>query len=809
MSVRPEDFNLKVIDLTAVMPRHATAKYRVRSSGEWTIRKIVIHHHGSDGYPMPTWGTYTTKKKKKVGGKWVEVTETHDWKQPDGMPKAFKPAVNRHIGLGWEGYSYQYDVPYYTEKDGGLDVVYLTQDLSKVSAHAIGGNHLGIGISMIGTNRTDGSNYALGSPGLNSGSLYKYGEDYDPKPVAEELGSPTEGLPSEFQKRTVLNLVRYLQAKYGIANRHIEGHFLYNKSTCPGYDFERWIMDYQDRDRRFCYPVRLAGSATPYLKLDVAAGKDDFYKYLENPLKTDGHGYFPCGRRHMWHNGVHLFPPEGAGTPVHSVRDGWVVAARFSGSVKRTETIEKNGTQQEVERDYGSNCFVLVRHMDPGIRDKSDSRSMQSKWVRRLEYYSLYMHTQPLDETIGWVKTLRDRDPDTFAKFSVSDQPWVFTDKENSPIRGNDEIHLALPVKTGEIIGRVGEHDPFPMRRDGQSSLQAVLHFEMFSSDNLVQWFDPDKDAYKPWTIEDKDADPLMEDNRLTPQKLSGLSAEMEKRLQEQNDKADKDDPDFEQPDLVPHHDKELHRVLSCVIARHRSEAATDWGKVLNNTKWRNKYKVTRQQVSHHREVVEEFQWMRQLQKRITGDNQAEQDRRANLRRLKRTGLNPASSFYYYHPIRLLHWLNGMKREWQGPKMPQFYAELNPYDLDVNVVEAADKGDTTITLQYFEARKKKNGVWKIFGRFGVPAKYLRRNKKIKWKGKSYTITGVEAVADDRGGTRNRKVTLDRPLEHAISQGKKVKLGDFLPAKAWKWNRQFYWDNPVLGDAFLPAESIAA
>jgi hypothetical protein len=815
VSVRPEDFNLKIVDISGVMPKHATARYSKRNSGEWTIRKIVIHHHGSDAYPMPTWGTYKTSSKKKQGGKWVDVETVHDWKFPNGMPRAYIGAASHHVAQDWEGYSYHYDVPYYAETNGSLDVVYQTQDLTKVSAHAIGGNHFGVAISMLGTNRTDGQNYALGTPGLSQAGLARLQEDYDPKPVADEMGSPTEGLPSPFQQRAVRNLVRYLQAKYGISSRHVEGHFIYNKSTCPGYDFERWIMDYQDRDRRFCYPVRLGGSGTPFLKTGVQEGFSDFFKYLENPLKKDGHGYFPCGRRHMWHNGVHLFPPPADGAnPVFAVRDGWVVAARFNGQVTRTETIEKNGTKEELERNYGSNCFVLVRHCDPGVRNAKEKRSLttvKSKkgdyyLVRPLEYFSLYMHTQPLDESIGWVKELKKRDLALYNKVRSSDKPWVFTDLEIGPRGGADEINLSLPVKTGEIIGKVGMHDPFPMRRDGKSALVPVLHFEMFSSIHLLRWFDPDEEAYKLWTLEDKDGDPLMDDNRLTPQKLKGMTEEVARRLKEAIEKADKEDPDFEKADLVPHHDVELHRVLSSVITQHISEAAADWGKVLNNTKWRDKYKVTRQQVTHHREVVEQFQWMRQLQTAIKGDNAAEADRKNNLKRLIGSGLNPATAYFYYHPIRLLHWLNGMVREFQGPAMPHFFDRLNPYDLTVTAAEASKKDDKTIVLKYLSPTNSNN---KVIGKFGLPEKYLRKNKKIKWKGKTYTITDVEAVSDDSGGKRNRKVTLDRPLEHAIGKGAVMKLGDFVQGKAWRWNRKFFWANPVMQGAFLPGDTQAA
>lgn len=614
-------------------------------NGAWRIRQILLHQTaGALGDP-------------------------EDNEPEFGMPPKVV-AVPRNMGLAinherhryrFAGMAYHVIVPYLGYEEDGRRVVYKVQDFAIPSGHA--------------------STHAIGTLGINLQGTFRPGDG-------------TDEVPSAFQMAAIAELIPFLQAYYGIQNTGIQGHFLHNvdgRSACPGYDGARWALDRQEEHEggHFCYPIALEGRDATFLPVlhtrsadgvttsDAAARSRALElaaDYMENSERHPG-GSYPYGRRPVWHDGVHLFP-RAAGEPVRCVRHGWVVAAALGRTIRFRD------------RDLGSASFVLVQHADSGCPDPDriyDPRT-RAKWGTRPEsdesprrhmavcYYSLYMHLQPLadaPEEPSWLAELERRDAALAARARSGELVCL----------GG----LPVPVVTGQVLGYTGTVDPFVVARadDLATEVVPVLHFEMFSHQNLVAVFE-DEALAADWTIEaERDGGPLAaEGRRLPPNGLGDVGERLARRLRE----ADEYDPQQELAQLTPQsRDPVVNEALSKVIARHVSEHFADWEQVSERT-WAEarpgSWNTSREAWdSFRQEYLPQVQWLRALWE-DEGSRWALGDAVGWLTQLGAvlpSGLttpyrpgrrNPWPSnqvFFHFHPLRLLNWLNGLQRTMRSP----------------------------------------------------------------------------------------------------------------------------------------------
>ena len=707
------------MDIAGLLPTHATKVFRTRK--DWAIRKILIHQHAG------------------------AAKSTVD-KRADGVPKACKSTADFVIrpedpttpgvqGRDNAGYGYNYDIGYGDDKSDGKDLVYQTQFIDKISHHTgAGQNEMGVAISHMGYMR---------HLDAQTGASY----------------SPNDGKPHDAQKRVLPQMVDYLQQKYGISDLHVQGHFQHKKPACPGWDIEYWLMRREHRPRvagkGFCWPIDLPEFSTPPFLVDSADAIRDARRLVANN-KQGGTGFFPFGRRFLWHDGVHLFPPEGENANVYAVRDGWVVGAR----------VEKNVVLNG--KDYGSASFVLVMHEDPGLYDPFDSRTYGSK--RRpnpLTYHSLSMHLMPLDDSIDWVVMLKDRDRTRYDELFAS------------PEIGRNLSAVGLPVKAGEIIGKVGKHNPFAARHPDldatddavfEAQRHSVLHFEMFFRDNLIKRFDPDDKLHQSITIRDTDRDSIADDIVRKLERSRGFSDESLTLLRTAIADADTADPGFQDASAWSTSlGDDLNNALGQMIVEHRSEWNADWDSVIN-ARYRN-WGLTVAERDHFKEVISQFQWWTEVVRTESGY------------RSKVTGLAPHVRPFYANPIRLLCWLHGLRRELDHEISGGHDAAGYPISTNIAadlwiltpVRAAASKGDSSIRLRSSVDEGKFDG-----GSF-----------RLKKHSKVYEISSFSA---NRAGARvtSYDITFSPPLEDDVRRGTQIKLGNY----GWHFEQSFDWDTDL-------------
>jgi murein DD-endopeptidase MepM/ murein hydrolase activator NlpD len=575
-------------------------------------------------------------------------------------------------------------------------------------------------------------------------------------------------------------LVRFLQETYNIADCHVQAHFQHGKPSCPGYDTERWIMEHEDRSRRdgkgFCYPVQIWSGATgkPFLK---AADQEHarFKQYLQN-TRRGRTGFFPFGRRHFWHNGVHLFTSPDC--PVHAVRDGWVVAARFDKQVKVDDA------------DYGSANFVVIQHEDPGLYDRNDQRAtdqslVNNSWtnvVTHPTYFSLYMHLAKIEDTLGWVKALKEKDRKLYDEIQKDRSLTACFDRkiDNTAIKKPTSVGdiVALPVKAGEIIGYVGSHDPFASLPKRQLKVAAtdifyaknhsVLHFEMFSGYNLIERLDPDTQLFKKWTAKDTDANALADVAASKLDQIPGLKDQFAKLTQQLED-MEKQDSQYADPSLWSTMlDDALLNALSCVIVNHVSEWNADWKSVLNG--WHREWGLTKKEektadetriknsVEHHLKVVQAFQFpwtMPRFSWRLPAVEQRP---------------------YFYHPIRLLNWLNGMTRTLDVALPYNQLTGVTPFDItprSLSLLGAASAGATTVSISKYTGSPTIQDPQQLVGTQVCfpPDKTVHRVHRVEVR------------------PNNLEVTIDPALKQEVKKGGRIRVGGY----GWHWEAKFAWE----------------
>jgi hypothetical protein len=150
-----------------------------------------------------------------------------------------------------------------------------------------------------------------------------------------------------------------------------------------------------------------------------------------NESAADG-GFYPVGplgETRLWHGGIHVVAPEGA--PLHAPFPGRIVAARLSTSP-----------------DVGSTSFVLIRH-DLAIGPHA------------VRFFTLFFHL--LDE--GGPDAGGDRP----VWWAAAGRTW----------RPGYVVTPELPVRAGDLIGRVGQAGPRGARR-------AQVHLEAFADREIL-----------------------------------------------------------------------------------------------------------------------------------------------------------------------------------------------------------------------------------------------------------------------------------------------------------------------------------
>ena len=558
----------------------------------------------------------------------------------DGIPNRVIRVCRTIRDRGMNGMAYHFIIPYwenYDNEDLQRKVIYKVQDLKVMGSHTGLQRRSSIGINCPGSFR----GYASGT-----GS---YLQDSD------------GAAPSDFQLGALTELIEYMQDYFSISNLHVQGHFQHGKVVCPGYDLERWIMEHEDDSRRFSYPIKLESAPDHEEAAFLNDNGNDSHglEYLNSNIELC-QGFYPFGRHGLLHNGIHLKSPNNSSAEVYCVHDGWVIAARVVGNVVI------NG------HDYGSPCFVLVQHCDPGIL-RFGNRDGRTKWnpqasrvepqrMRHFYFYSLYMHLSPADshgEEPKWLRMLSEKDEAVYESLTTTSEPFAF---------GN----IALQVKAGEVIGSTGQHNPFALNTrvsSDHNQLKYLLHFEMFSTLNMIAQFDPDENKSSDWSYMYSGNNPVEDSRSLLLENIPGLADERG-RIESALLDADTHDPMEIDPGRVPHLDAVLNNLLSKCIVSHISEWAIDWSGAISEMS------LTESQTNELRQYYTEFQWLTKIwetpdkkRKFLASTNWLYEWRRIQARSQSvqsagrgSLGWSTDHRFFFYHPIRFLNWLNGMRR---------------------------------------------------------------------------------------------------------------------------------------------------
>lgn len=754
----PEEFgfpfetvgSMRIVDIAAALPRaalpnnfsasHPTAAGKPKYGPDrhpWCIRKLIVHHHA---------GSHKETNLLTASG------------ANKGIPVKMVNLANMVMGGEdkYQGtYAYHYDIGFVEHTDGGFDIVFRTQHEVFNSWHTGTPNSIGLGISQFGSHR---------EPTFEDG----------------QYSEPDAGRPPAFQRRCLPAIVAHLQTKHEVSDLHVGGHFQYEKQMCPGWDTEFWVMQREERPRRegraFCWPINPDGSNKPaFIPNDVTKSVPQAKQLVAN-TRAGGSGSYPVSRYFTWHDGAHLFGK--AGQHVHAVRDGWIVAARM-----------RKGVTDDAGNDFGSSNFVLMLHEDPGLFDPHDKRTYEKgreNYPVPLRYFSLYMHVAPLDLIFPWLDRLTKRDMPTFAALTTP---------------GEKAVHISgisVPVKAGEVIGVIGKHNPFAGRAATATSVNAaayaadkhsVLHFEMFSSANLIERFNPDAELHKKWTITDGVTISQAKHFLDRIDKLDGLSAADKAAIRAAVDAAEKADPTQQDASAwTSQITGAIDNSLSKVISKHTSEWYDDWAKIIDARAATWKLDNTAKTAMKKR--VAAFQWWKQAYVTHGEDN---------LHNAKNTWLPAAGVTHHYHPIRLLCWLAGLRRtldhaptggiEASGyPISNNIFADL---PLDTKVLAKVDAGKKLVSLPktYSKAQKTSPVTYKQ-----VELEEARlTNSSLRFANHKKVYEIESAVKKMKGAAFvNWEVTLKEPLAKEVKASSACKLGNY----GWHFEVDFDWNTDL-------------
>lgn len=340
---------------------------------------------------------------------------------------------------------------------------------------------------------------------------------------------------------------------------------------------------------------------------------------------------------------------------------------------------------------------------------------------------------------------------------------------------------------------------------------RAVLHFEMFSGHNLIERLDPDKQVYKSWTIDDTDDDafsqvasskletlpglsqigPALDEKTKTMEEgdpnepspvapLSAVVSAFSEDLAKQIEKMNKGDRGNNDPslwsDLL---DDNTLEALSMVIAHHVSEWKADWKKVID--RWYREWgmpkdsKLGKEQKATAEHAVKvaaafaiKWEWP--------------------IFKYRQPFLN--ANPYFYHPIRLLNWLNGMERTIDHPDLKYNTLETTAFDISprkVKVTKEAAAGAAELFIDTVSARGVADSVTTVGEdrqRAIIDIELLKGSRfRLASSEKIYTISETSKEKD------GRRIKFDPGLESEVKKGDTIRFGLY----AWKWVRKFDWN----------------
>src|SRR5436853_951902 len=159
---------------------------------------------------------------------------------------------------------------------------------------------------------------------------------------------------------------------------------------------------------------------------DDAATEADLYSNNEG----GDHGFYPVGRNHFWHGGVHLTYPK----PLLAVANGEVIAYRMNDTLQVYKGPDPDGNaappDAEAKKYYFSNGFVLVRH------------KLVTPLGTAIQFYVLYMHLKPMTKE----ETEKDWD--------IDKPPFIFQKTHYMVV--SDADGGGMPIIDGAALENLG-----------------------------------------------------------------------------------------------------------------------------------------------------------------------------------------------------------------------------------------------------------------------------------------------------------------------------------------------------------------
>lgn len=298
----------------------------------------------------------------------------------------------------------------------------------------------------------------------------------------------------------------------------------------------------------FAFPVKLAGDSAN----DVTAERVN--TFLDHTEKANNWGgWFPLGANTVWHGGVHLHVEQRS--DVVAMAAGEVVAVKLAES------------KEQAIGYYGSHNFILLRHVITGEKLNTQfpaGTQGSSKFddSAKKEFYSLYMHlkNERLNPTtnsklnqIKWlprtavkagteehivkkgesleqlatqwnttVEKIRTVNPELKDHYgSAKGKSWYNPeDKVKRPVDGPIDLQFLDSLKSGDVVKVQGAlvkagdllWTSGMYGSDGNSG--GVLHWEVFSQENLFPSFTKAEDNDDNWNMDSKDIFKMVDPGR-------------------------------------------------------------------------------------------------------------------------------------------------------------------------------------------------------------------------------------------------------------------------------------------------------
>jgi N-acetylmuramoyl-L-alanine amidase len=458
------------------------------------------------GRPMPLMGSRRDPDKKKVKNlEQLKATVTQVVMHTDltsDSSMCFRVLVDRglstHFMIDWDGVIYQ-----------GMDVLSEAYHAGEANNHTIG-----IDVNNLMRNFERESKpppmYNPKHPRLGEMSQREYRRSGPIRKRINGYWTKAYGY-TDVQYQALLELLKVLTGELDIKGmvpldeigeivptaledgagfEGIVGHWHLSTSRWdPGPAFD-WQRVYHGLAREHnSFPVELEPGKNISTLLERKRVETYAERYFENIEGDERGGWYPLGRNQNWHGGIHLHIKEH--TPVRAMFDGVLVAARFG---KRPTLM-------------GHNNFMVLRH-------EIDIPTSNKEKLRKLVFYSLYMHLAPMDvvskpdpkTALTWIRKLHEEhgreEETTEAALKIEredgeDEEGLFDEdadeeSESYDTKGYLEVghrlaafkreQLALvpwqedpiTIRSGDVIGHVGEFGP-------PDDWDHTLHVEIFA----------------------------------------------------------------------------------------------------------------------------------------------------------------------------------------------------------------------------------------------------------------------------------------------------------------------------------------